>query len=245
MRRLTIPITAVLLFAGVSWAGQDEARAILEKAIKAHGGEEVLRKHPATIIKAKGKMELFDGVEIQQTIAFQQPNKFRNELSFTINGMEIRTVGVYDGKKAAIEVNGKKADFDKLDEAFRDAAVLINAFELYPLKDKSYELTAVGEVQVNGKPAIGIRAAKKGQRDVTLYFDKTTHLLARAEHRTVDVMSGQEVTEERIITDYKKVDGIPTPMKGIINRDGKKFMEAEVIEYKTFEKLDDSQFTLP
>ena len=35
------------------------------------------------------------------------------------------------------------------------------------------------------------------------------------------------------------------PKKILMNRDGKKFLEAEIVELKVYEKLDDSEFKLP
>jgi hypothetical protein len=248
MRLLTLQIIAVGLFAGAAGAGptQDEARKILAKAIEAQGGEEALNKYQAGTIKTKGHIEVLGGFDFTQEINFQLPNKVREELSFEINGQAIRTVVAYDGKKGAIEVNGKKIpDNDKITESLRDGVQLLEVGKLVPLKGKAYELMTVGEAQVNGKPAVGIRASKKGQRDVTLYFDKETHLLAKLEQRTVDAQSGQEVDQERIFTEYQKVNGVPMPKRVIVNRDGKKFLEAEVTDFQQFEKLDDGMFTLP
>src|SRR5207302_7326086 len=120
---------------------------------------------------------------------------------------------------------------DKLAEQLKEGAQMLAVFKLYPLKSKEYELSAIGAAQVNGKPALGIRTSKKGARDISMYFDKETGLLAKIEHRTVDFMSGQEVTEERIITEYQKVDGVPQFKKVLVNRDGKKFLEGEVVEF--------------
>ena len=51
------------------------------------------------------------------------------------------------------------------------------------------------------------------------------------------------MTEERIVIEYKKNDGgIPMPTKVAIKRDGKGYLEAEVLEMKLLEKLADSEF---
>jgi hypothetical protein len=239
---------AVLLFVGAAGAtqGQDEARAILDRAIKAEGGEEVLKKYQAAIIKTKGRLEILGGLEINQEISYQLPNKFREEVTFDINGMAFRSITVFDGTKGAIEVNGKKLpDDEKILQALKDAAQSLEVYTLVPLKGTAFELTAVGEAQVNGKPAVGLRASKKGQKDITLYFDKATYLVAKVEQRTLDPMSGQEVDQERIITEYQNIDGRPVAKRVVINRDGKKFLEAELLEMKRLEKLDAGMFTLP
>src|SRR5262249_31781195 len=119
------------------------------------------------------------------------------------------------------------------------------AQQVFVLKDKSYELALLGEVKVNDRPAVGVKVSSKGRKDVNMYFDKETGLMAKFEHRTRDAMSGQEVGEERIILEYKEVDGLKTAKKVLVNRDGKKFLEAEVNEVKFLDQLDDAEFGKP
>jgi len=225
---------------------QTDARAIVEKAIKAHGGEEHLKKHQAGTIKTKGRLEILGGFDFTQEMSYQIPDKFRDDLEFELMGMKIRTLTVYNAGKAGLEVNGKKIDMGKkLDDALKEATQMFEAGRLVGLRRKGYELSIVGEADVNGKPAVGIRVVKEGQRDMNLYFDKKSGLMVKTERRTIDLQSDQEITEERIITEYKKIDGVPQAAKVLINRDGKKFLEAEIVEQKEFEKLDDSVFKLP
>ena len=81
--------------------------------------------------------------------------------------------------------------------------------------------------------------------DSSLYFDKDTGLLAKTERRAVDPMSGQEVNEERIVTEYQKLEGMQSPKRILVNRDGKKFMEAEIVEVKFLDKVDPQTFGKP
>ena len=112
-----------------------------------------------------------------------------------------------------------------------------------PLKEKGYELSATGEIKVGENPAVGVRVAAKGQKDITLYFDKKTNLLAKIDHTAIDAMSGNEVPEERIVLAYEKnADGVPVPKKVAVKRDGKTYLEADVLESKQLEKIDDSEF---
>src|SRR5207253_1605637 len=97
------------------------------------------------------------------------------------------------------------------------------------LKDKSVELSPLGEVKVNDRPAVGVRIASKGHRDLNLYFDKETGLMAKIERQALDTQTMQMVTEERIIQEYQVVDGMKVAKKVLVNRDGKKFTEAEVL----------------
>ena len=57
--------------------------------------------------------------------------------------------------------------------------------------------------------------------------------------------SGEDVAEERIILEYQDVNGLKSAKKVLINRDGKKFTEAEVLDVKFLDKLDDAEFVKP
>ena len=77
-----------------------------------------------------------------------------------------------------------------------------------------------------------------------MYFDKETGLLAKFEHRAKDA-TGKEVSEERIVLEYRDTDGVKTAKKAQINHDGAKFLEVEILEAKILDKLDDSEFEMP
>jgi len=98
---------------------------------------------------------------------------------------------------------------------------------------------------VNGKPAIGVKISKEGRKDISFYFDKQTGLMAKMERRAVDFQTKQEVTEERIVTGYQVIAGRQMPKTVIVNRDGQKLIEAEVIEGQFVDKFGDAEFGQP
>jgi hypothetical protein len=228
-------------------ARADEARTIIEKAVKAHGGEEFLSKHKAGQLKGKGKLELLGGVEFTQEASFMLPDRIKEVVEMEVNGQKVRVVTAFIGDKGFIQANGMDVPLnDDIKTALKEVGYVMKVGRLAPLlKEKGFELSLLGEVKVENKPTVGVLVTCKGHKDVSLFFDKETSLLAKVEARRVDPMSGQEVTEERIITEYQKQNGVPVPKKVLINRDGKKFMEMEVVEVKYLDKLDDSEFTKP
>jgi hypothetical protein len=135
---------------------------------------------------------------------------------------------------------------EKVLEELKEASYAIKAARLVPLlTDPMYTLSALGEVKVNDKPAVGVKVSSKGHRDISLYFDKDTGLLAKTESRKLDGQTMQEVDEERIVTEYQDVDGQKAAKKLVVNHDGKKFMELEVSDIKFLDKVDDSEFQKP
>jgi hypothetical protein len=249
MRTCLSKILAIgLLLAGSSWApAQDDAKAILDKAVKVHGGSEKLGKIKLQQSKAKGNVESAAGLlDFTQESTVQHPNKFKEVVHVNVNGQQIDVTTIYNGKEGWINVMGQTMPLEgDLLEAVKDSIDTLALARLAFTGGQDFELTALGESKVNDKPSAGVKVARKGHKDVNLYFDKGTGLLSKIEHRVKDPMGGQEVTEERIILEYQDVDGMKVGKKVTVNRDGKKYMDAEVTDIKFFDKADDSAFEKP
>ena len=242
----SLVVSLLLLLAGGTHA-QEETKAIIDKAIKAHGGPEKLANERASQAKSKGTLEVA-GMSLpftEQTAT--QPNRLKSVLDLEVGGQSVKIITVFNGEKAWVkDATGNTTELEgKLLDEVKEAVYLQRLGRFMVLKDKTIELSPLGEVKVNGKPAVGVKVASKGHRDVNLFFDKTTGLLAKMDRQVLDQMTGQEVNEERIITEYQEVDGLKVAKKVQVNRGGKKFMEAEVLEIKFLDKLDDSEFAKP
>jgi plasmid maintenance system killer protein len=98
---------------------------------------------------------------------------------------------------------------------------------------------------VKDKAAIGIRVSKKGQKDFSIFIDKQTHLIVKTEARSLDAQSGQEVLQEKFIIGYQDKGGLKLAKRVEILKDGKAFMDIEILETQAFEKLDDAHFAKP
>lgn len=246
MRRSIIPAFAAVLFATPALPAQDDAKAVIVKALKAHGGEEKLAKLQAGQSTNKGKIDIpgLGEVEFTQQVSYMMPDKVREEFEITVMGQKVTILTIGNGDKITLEANGQAIDTpDSVKTALKEAGHMMKVGRLVALvRDKGYEFSPIGEVKVNDKPAVGVRVSAKGQKDINLYFDKATGLLAKIEHRTVDATSGAEILEERTVLEYgKTADGLPIPKKVRVDRDGKKFLEAEA-DATFLEKLDDSVF---
>jgi hypothetical protein len=245
---LSLLILGVFLIASSSSRAQDDLRAVIDKAIKAQGGEERINKHKAGTSKSKGSVEAGGmSIDFTEEASFHLPNKVRSAQQLDVMGMPVKIIVGFDGTKAWLNVNGKDIDMmlDKLADLMNEQVYLSEVTRLTSLKDKKFELSSLGEVKVQEKPAIGIRVVNKGHKDINLFFDKETGLLVKFEHRTVDFNTQQEVNEERIITEFQDKDGAKEPKKAIINRDGKKYIDVEILEVKYQDNIDDTQFSKP
>ena len=134
---------------------------------------------------------------------------------------------------------------DSLATEVRETMQLNRIVRLVPLlRDKSYVLQPLGEVKVEDQPALGVKATVKGHRDVRLFFSKANGLLIKTEHVTGDD-AGKTVVQEEFYSDFKDDQGYQRPMKITAYRNGKKVMEADVLDVKYLDKVDKAEFTKP
>jgi hypothetical protein len=223
------------------------ARALVDKAVQAQGGEAQLAKWPAATAKVKGTFHgLGAAVAFTGEVAVQGPDRQKIDIEAEADGQKFRLVHVLNGDKGWVRFNDDTEEMDKeeLAEA-QEEAYAEWVTTLVPLKDKAFTLAPAGEVNVEKRPALGVRVSRKGRRDVNLYFDKETGLLVKTESRVKDEQSGQEVTEETLLSDYKEVQGTKQAMKFTVRRDGKPYLEGEITECRLAEKLDDGVFAKP
>lgn len=247
MFRPFVAVFAAALIVSPLPAADDDPKAVIARGIKAYGGAELLGKFPAARSKNKGKITLpmIGEVEFTQEVSFMLPDKFREDLEFSVGGQKVNVSTRVIGDEYSIEANGNAVPLtDNIKTALKEARHMMAAARLTKLgADPKFELSSAGEAKVGGKDAVGVRVACKGEKDINLFFDKATGLMVKIERRTVEASTGNEITEERIVSEYQKsAEGLMMPKKVTVKHDGKTFLEAEVLEVKVLEKIDDSEF---
>jgi hypothetical protein len=237
----------LVVFALTGRAEKDPTAAIIDKALKAHFPKGVDTKNKGLRTKSKGTLHIMGlDLEFTQEVTAQMPNQFKEVMELTVMNKTVKVTSVYNGKKAWIRADDKDVEVTKeILAEFKEAAHGMALMQGIFVKDKSVKFALVGEVQVKGKPAVGVTASRKGSKDVNLFFDKKTGLLVKVELRRRDIMAGQEVTEERFITEYQDVKDRKAAKKVEVVRDGKPFIEVEITEMEILEKVDASEFVKP
>jgi hypothetical protein len=243
----TLAILAALVVVPALRA-EDTTKELLDKAIKAHGGADLLNKYKAATVKTKGKLFLMGkALDVTGELSSELPDRMRQEITIEVMGQKFPSIQVLNKDKGWVSAAGKTIDMPK--ELLEEAREEMHGFEvsqLTPLKKKEYKLTPLSESKVGGRPVLGLRVSRKGYRDISLYFDKTTHLVVKMETRAKDLMGGgKEVTSETYFEDYKPVKGLQQPHRIVQKRDGKDYLTGEVTDLKLFEKLDDKVFAKP
>jgi hypothetical protein len=222
------------------------ALALVDKAVRSHGGEANLARCPAVTAKMKGTFYGL-GLKAPFTGEFAAQGADRQRVVFEAEacGQAIRFVHVLCGDKCWNKLGDEleELDADGVADA-REEAHAEWVATLVPLKAKAYTLTSLGEVRIDQRPAAGVRVSSKGHRDVSLYFDKETGLLVKTESRVKDE-GGGEVTEETFLGGYQDVQRTKQATTLTVKRDGASYLEAELSEIKLAEKLDDTVFAKP
>jgi hypothetical protein len=249
MRPFAIALAAVMLAtASRSWSGDDdkEARAFLDKAIRAHGGEANLSKVKALYFKGTGVARVGGDFKINGEWYLMGSTHSKVTIDVDINGMNIRIIKVLSGDKGWQKIGDAATAALNDDDLAEEKAIVYgqHVTTLMPLKDKGVKLASLGEIKSGEQTLVGMRVTRDTQRDVSLYFDKNTHLLSKVEMAVKD--GGQEIVQEVLYSDYKAVDGVQLAHRVEFKRDGKAFVEADFTEVRPHtQKLDDSIFIMP
>lgn len=222
-----------------------DAQKIVDQALAAGGGEARLSNLKAAVWKTRAVAH-FTGSPVPSTgtLYGQLPNSFRRESTSVRDGKSETRVYIVNGNrgwsKQGDEVKSL-TDQELLaekDTFFHKQAALT----LVPLKGKGVDLQYVGEDKVEGRPVAVVRAKKQGFHDITLYFDKSSHLVVKSEGVALDARTGKETKLEHYYSQHKDFDGIKYPTKTVTLRDGKLMLEVETLEFKPQSQIEASKF---
>jgi hypothetical protein len=250
MRRPLVGILLLCLSVGSSryLLGDDSPnpKAIILKAIQAMGGEEKLALCKGNV--SKGRCKFYgNGQAIDCTGEWymQPPRQLKAVYHMDRGGKKVTRIEVVSGDQGWLSMGGKPRPLsaEQLAEIQEGMAAEFVA-TLAPLKDPAYQLTSLGDSEVQKRPVAGIKVSRQGHRDVLLYFDKEHGYLLKMQTRVKD-QRGAEVDQEMLYSDYRDFDGTRSYKKLTTNRDGKLFLEWEATEYKAVEQLPDSVFEKP
>jgi len=243
----TLLVALMTLTVSATSQGDDaELRALLEKAIQRLGPEKELTRLPAHSVTMKGTLYL-EGVPaaFEGELSTQGQDRQRISISIDVGGQSIPFVSAYKSGRGWRSINGTVAEMneDQLAEA-RDSIYAGWVASLVPLRDKAFRLTPFGEVDVDGRKAVGINVDRDGHRSVTVFIDKETQRLVRTE-TTLRDENRREVTEQSTFYDFKVEGGFEQATRMLIKRNGETYAEITLKDFRRTESLDDNQFNQP
>lgn len=236
----TVLFSAVLISNSVAFAQQD-AQESIKKAIEAHGGKEGL-------IKAQQYKRTSSG-----TIFFGQAQKFTDELivslptkiklDIKLDTMENLLMCMEEEKGWSI-VSGFPIDLskEKIIE-LKDECYFLQVVNLVPLLGPTAKLVSLGVSKLGNTSVMGVKASIAGGPEVSLFFDKETNLLTKAERK--GKQSGVEILKGVQYSDYQTFGAAKFASKETHFLGGNKFVENKNISYTILDKVDASLFQKP
>jgi hypothetical protein len=241
-------VALVVLGAGRAARADDkDATAVLDKAIKALGGEEKLSKPKAFFWKTKGVFSINgEDREFSAKATAQGLDHYRSEFEAEFNGEPFKAISVLDGDKGyrKFRDDSMPLEGDMLANEKRTVYLQVAPVTILPLKGKGFKVEMAPEEKVGDKPASVLKITGPDGKDFTLSFDKESGLPVKMVARVIG-FGGEEYTQESTFASYKDFDGIKKATKLEAKRDGDRFIVQDVVEFKALDKVDDGTFGEP
>ncbi len=236
---VALPWTAIPCRAG----DREKAVAVVEEAVRAHGGEDALNRARNLSWTGAGTISLSGStLPFTEETVLALPD--RSRVTVDLNKRE-RVTLVLNGDKAWQTSGGSTIPLGKeRTDEIREEAYVLWATTLTPiLQSDKFTLSTLPDAAVDGAPAAGVKAVSKGHADLKLYFDKNSHLLVKLDRR--GRMEGIPVEKSYLFGDYTDVDGVKLPRRQVELLNGKKLTERTSATFKVLSVPDDSAFGKP
>jgi hypothetical protein len=252
MRRLLGVLVAtfsVCVPSGPARAGQDDANAVLDKAIKALGGAEKLGKITAFTWVSSGSIkENARKSDLEVVMIFNGLNQVRRDFQIhrDFGGRQRARRTVVDGDEGWHLVGGKYQTMNDDAVANEKRNIYLQVIPTLPilLKSNGFKYEAAGEEDVRGKPASILKVTGPDGKDFRLYFDKENFLPVREVAGSVGP-NGNTQIEDVTFTGYKDFGGIKKATSIEIRIDAENFGFMEIADFKILDRVDPSTFAGP
>jgi hypothetical protein len=243
MNRMISLMSVAFLFSIVSAParGQDDKamQAVLDKAVKALGGEEKLRQTMSWKLT---------GDQSEPVNTVQGIERYRSVSEFEEEGKKITTTDILNGAKGWNISGGGQFELMKegLAQVRQRAYQEVIPILVYPLKGKGFTVKSAGEEKVDGKPAIGVRATFPDKSESVLFFDKETGLPLKHTYK-VQGYNDKTINVEDTFSNYKEIDGIKKAMKMKSKESNGKdeTFDSVITEFKVLKEVDPKTFADP
>jgi len=227
--------------------GDQDAKAVIDKAVKALGGEDKLSAVKASVWKTKGKIKMNDNDGgFTSKVTAQGIDHNRLEFEGDFDGNPLKGVVVLDGDKGWRKIgddSGKLED-DALANQKRNVYLQIVPAMVLPLKGDGFKVESAAEEKVDGKPAAVLKVTGPDGKNFQVFFDKDSGLPVKLT-ATVAGFEGDEYAQESTFSNYKVFDGIKRATKIETKRNGQKFIDQEITEFKVLDKVEPKAFAEP
>jgi hypothetical protein len=234
-------IAGLLLLATAAAApAADDARPLVERALREMGGARRVQKYAALTWRGRATVHLPDRpLELQGQWRLVPPDRARVETQDLKGTSASLRRMIVDGERGWGEVQGHPSPLPpELVAHERDQFYLYHLMRLAPLLSPEFTLTSLGR----GADSLrGVRVARAGRPEVSLFFDDVPRLV-RLESRVTDPRREKEVQQVVKLSGVVEAAGLRWPRKIELTWDGNPYFDVEVLEFQPLESLPDSVF---
>jgi hypothetical protein len=216
-----------LTTAGVRADEEAELRALLERAVRVHGGAEKLAALRAATWRSTGKMYgSVPPLEYAASGARNGPDQAVLTVETVVGGQRVQRTTVIDRDHGWVRLNDGVEEMDAATLAEeRERAYAAWVASLTPLPGGEFQLRAARPLTVNGRPA-GLLVKKE-----TLIQDPRG--------------KGQEEMQETYYGAYQVVDGVRVALHLQVHRKGELSLDSRLTGVRLLPQLGDAAFARP
>jgi hypothetical protein len=225
----------------------DDAKTVIEKAVKAHGGEKAFSRWKCGYVKYKTRGGIVPDQVGEVTVedTFQLPGHFKRVTRVDTGGKELVIVFVVNhGKSWTKKGDGPSAPIDN-DVTERPVHSFAGFCNLAPLTEAEVRLTKLGEEKIGGRQAMGVRVQSDKLGEVDFYIGSQTGLLLKLRKSLPSAEPERPTVVETFLDDYKDLQGAKIPMRIQSWQDSELILDVTLIDVKFAERFEDSTFAKP
>jgi hypothetical protein len=249
LHRLALGVVVVLGNVLVSSARAEDSAAasLVDKGIKALGGEDALAKAKAASWKSKGTLTINgDENPISSQSTAQGLDHYRSDFEGQFNGEKVQGVVILNGDKGwrKFRDDSRELDGEAVGQEKRNVYLQLVPATLMPLKGKDFKIQAAGEEKVGEKVTNRLKVTGPDGKEFTLFLDKESGLPVKLVAQVIG-FGGDEFAQETTFAEYKDFGGIKKATKIESKRDGERFLNIEITEFKVLDQVPADTFAEP
>jgi hypothetical protein len=224
---------------------ESELQARVKQILAAYGGEAKLREMETVAFRGKGKINEFSSISKAANSFDCTMVSMGDKLRIEMNVMGQPLITGYDGKVAWVQQGDQVFPCDPANlERIQGEIKHSLEHELLALVEPKVKLTAKPDLTVDGRQCQGMDV-QLGTDTFTLYTDKETHLVSRAEFQGFDAEQGINAKVANEYLDYRPLFGSAEPFRIVEYTNGQKTTEAVQESEELDKTIGDAYFEMP
>ncbi len=220
------------------------ADELITKMIEAYGGEANLRKHKSSVAAIDIDMES-QGLTGYGVTKAKAPNRVASEITLTALDKKIGSIVSYFDGNAGGEMMSFAPEQLYSGKRLEDIKVGADFYEVLGWKKNYPTITVKRIAKVGDEDAYVVEKRSEKGTPITDYVSTKTFLLLKRDSVVHSEITGIELAQTEIFSDYRNVGGVMIPFKSTSSNAANGDTVVRVKEIKFDVEIPDSAFTKP